>query len=68
MWKYWWGWFLLEGVGTWPFMVRMVKGLQHQIFLNNGSFTSESVSAFRFCSCPGPFLLWRGETLVPGVI
>ena len=52
----------LEGFGT--FMVRCGKGAsalyQHWIFLDNRSFTSDRVPAFRFQSCPSPLVPWRG--------
>lgn len=65
--KYRWGRCRLEGFGTWPLEVRMVKGHQHRIFLDNSPFTFERVPVFRFQSCPSPFVPWRGETLVLGV-
>lgn len=38
-------------------MLSVGKGL-HQVFLDNGSFTSERVLAFRFLSCPCPLVSW----------
>lgn len=49
-------------------MVRYGKRLQHQILLDNGPFTSESVPAFRVWSCPSPLAPWQKESLVLGVI
>lgn len=48
------------------------KGCPHWVFLESGSFASESVLVFQFQSYSGPLVRFgrgvavRGETLVPG--
>lgn len=48
--------FPLEGFGTRPFMVKVVKGLWHSIFWFNQSFASERDLTFKFWSYSGPLV------------
>lgn len=48
--------FPLEGFGTQPFMVKVVKGLWHSIFWYNQSFASERDLTVKFWSYLGPLV------------
>lgn len=56
----------MEAFGTWAFMVKHGKWLQHPIFLGNEPFTSQRVPVLGTSLSFGSRMGGGGESSVPG--